>query len=351
MSDSAAPTARQQTAEAAVDQFRQQRGPFVVAAEKTRMAMIFTDASDPDNPIVFANDAFLALTGFARDNVLGTSFKSLMTRGIGSSELDEIEAALADRFGSQPEICYRRENGTSFWASLHISPVCDSQGKVLQHFISIVDLTDQREKQAHCETLIDELNHRVKNTLSTVQSIVSQTLRGSNDPEKIRESIESRIFALARSHELLSHRQWDGAGLHALVTAALLPFRSIGGEADRFKVEGPDVHMTPRATLALGTVFHELATNAVKHGALSDDTGTVSVTWRTEPLAGAEQLTIEWRERDGPAVVDQTQKRFGSQIIERGLPHELNGSAELAYLPTGLVCTITLRVPPKSTDA
>src|SRR6187551_16185 len=106
--------ADQKSAEADVNKFRRQLGPFVVAAEKTRMAMIFTNARKAQNPIVFANDSFLELTGFAREEVLGLSFKSLMTRGVGSEAMAEIEAALAGRADSEPEICYRRSDGTSF---------------------------------------------------------------------------------------------------------------------------------------------------------------------------------------------------------------------------------------------
>lgn len=115
--------AAQQKAEADVEKFRDQLGPFVVAAEKTRMAMVFTNAAETENPIVFANDAFLKLTEFERDEVFGASFKSLMTRGIGSTELAEIDTAFVGRADSEPEICYRRGNGTDFWASVFISPV------------------------------------------------------------------------------------------------------------------------------------------------------------------------------------------------------------------------------------
>lgn len=343
--------ADQKAAEAEVEQFRRQLGPFVVAAEKTRMAMIFTNASVAENPIVFANDAFLELTGFARDEVLGVSFMALMTRGVGSKAVAEIEAAFAGVADSEPEICYRRSDGTTFWASLFISPVCDEAGNVVQHFISLFDCTKHREKQTHCEMLIDELNHRVKNTLSTVQAITRQALRASDDPKIVRESIESRIFALSRSHDLLTHQNWEGAGLHDLIDAALEPFGVADGRAERFTVEGGNIRLAPKATLALGVAFHELATNAVKYGAFSNDVGTIQITWNTEMQPGGERLILTWREKDGPVVVPPTRKGFGSQVIERGLAHELKGKVRLDYLPEGLVCTIDLPVPGKVVDA
>lgn len=196
----------QVAAVAAVDKFADALGPFVLAAQKTRMAMAFTDAKQPSNPIVFANRAFHELTGFDDAEVCGTSFYDLMARGVGSDAVAQIKTAFAGTAESEPEISFKRSDGSEFCASLFISPVCADDGTVLQHFISLVDHTSDRAKQAQCEMLIDELNHRVKNTLSTVQSIMRQALRGATDPAVIRESIESRIFALSRSHDLLSHQ-------------------------------------------------------------------------------------------------------------------------------------------------
>ena len=179
-------TEEQQVAEAEVDSFRQDLGPFVVAAETTRMAMVFTDAKEPDNPIIFANRAFLSLTGYGREEVLGHSFNSLMARGADSEALAEVEAAFEGSADSDPEIHYRRKDGSEFWASLFISPVRDESGDVVQHFASFVDLTKHRQDQVHCKMLIDELNHRVKNTLSTVQSDgragVAKDVRSRSDP-------------------------------------------------------------------------------------------------------------------------------------------------------------------------
>lgn len=349
MTDEKSTPAEQETAEDDVEEFREQLGPFVVAAEKTRMAMLFTNAKKADNRIVFANDAFLELTGFDREEVLGVSFMALMTRGSGSEPVATIEAAFAGRADSDPEVCYQRKDGSDFWASLFISPVCDEDGTIEQHFISLVDQSAHREKQAHCEMLIDELNHRVKNTLSTVQSIMRQSLRAEADPKVIRESIESRIFALSRSHDLLSHQNWEGAGLRSLIDAALKPF-VVNGHAARVMIEGPKIRLSPKATLALGIAFHELATNAVKYGAFSNDVGTIHIGWTIETQSAEERLILVWRESGGPLVTPPTHKGFGSQVIERGLAHELEGTVHLEYLPAGVACTIDVPVPRRIVD-
>jgi PAS domain S-box-containing protein len=324
--------------EAAVRAFQDDLGPFVVAAQRTRMPMIFTDA-DPDHAILFVNDAFLQLTGFARDYVLGAKFQSLLAPGADPEVRSIVEAAFGEE-GTKPEVHYRRENGSEFWASLFVSPVCNDAGEPVQYFVSIHDLTEHRREIAQSKALIDELNHRVKNTLSTVQSIVAQALRRPATPEVIRESIESRILALSRSHDLLTSSNWEGAGLHDLVVTALHPFEVVAGHAERFTITGENMDLSPKATLALAVALHELATNAVKYGAFSNNEGRIEISWISEPDAEGDKLVLCWLEHDGPLVKVPAHKGFGSWVIERGLAHELGGAVMLDYREQGVVCTI-----------
>jgi PAS domain S-box-containing protein len=135
------------------------------------MAMVFTDAKEPGNPIIFANDSFLSLTGHDWKEVLGQSFNFLMARGADPEALAEIEAAFEGSSDSDPEIRYRRKDGSVFWASIYISPVRDEGGDVVQHFASFVDLTKHKQEKDRLRFLLDELNHRTQNTLATVQAI------------------------------------------------------------------------------------------------------------------------------------------------------------------------------------
>jgi PAS domain S-box-containing protein len=345
MSNETDKSEEQKDAEAEVESFREDLGPFVVAAETTRMPMVFTDATEPDHPVIFANDSFLSLTGYDREEVLSKCFKTLLARGIDPEAMAEVESAFAGTSDADPEIHYRRKDGSELWASLFVSPVRDEKGEIVQHFISFVDLTKHKQDQAHCKMLIDELNHRVKNTLSTVQSIVVQALRTPASPETIRESIESRLFALARSHDLLTSDHWEGAGLHDLVDNALEPFGVAGGRAERFVVTGKNVRLPPKATLTLAIAFHELATNAVKYGAFSNEAGSILISWSVEPAPIGERLIICWQEKDGPPVTSPERKGFGSWVIERGLAHELEGRVALDYRPGGVVCTIDIPLP------
>ena len=335
----------QEGAEAEIEYFRQNLGPFVVAAQTTRMPMIFTNANNADNCIVFANDSFLALTGYDRSDLIGRRFISLVEEGDNAPTAPEVNQEFNGDHKGDLEVNYRRKDTSTFWASTFVSPVCDKSGAVVQHFLSFVDLTKHREEQSQLRMLIDELNHRVKNTLATVQSIVSQALRAPLDTEDLRDAIESRIFALSRSHDLLTQVHWEGTGLHDLLDTALEPFGAALNWSERFTIVGDNIHLSPKMTLALGIAFHELATNAMKYGAFSNEVGTIQISWALEPRPVEVRLILVWQERDGPRVEPRSIKGFGSQVIERGLAHELQAKVDLEFAPGGVVCTIDMPAP------
>ena len=340
---------QQEDAEADVESFRKDLGPFVVAAETTRMAMLFTDATEPDNPIIFANDSFLSLTGYDRDEVLGKSLDFLMANGSDTEALTRIKAEF-EGSSSGTEVLCRRKDGSEFWAAFFVSPVRDAGGDVVQYFASFIDLSKHKDDEVRSRMLIDELNHRVKNTLSTVQSIVWQTLRTTTDPKAIRQSIESRLFALSRSHDLLTREKWESAGLHDIAQDALEPFGVSGGRADRIVITGENIRFPPKAALALGIAFNELATNAVKYGALSNAVGSILIGWTIELAPGGRRLLLSWTEKNGPPVTPSAHRGFGSRVLERGLAHELEGTVHLDYRPDGLVCTMDIPLPKGTRD-
>jgi PAS domain S-box-containing protein len=345
MSEKPKKTVGQKEAEAEVEGFREDLGPFVVAAETTRMAMVFSDAGAAGNPIIFANDAFLHLTGYAREEVLGQPFNFILAHRADADALAKIESEFHSDADGSPEVLYRRKDGTEFWAALFINSVRDEAGNVVQHFASFVDLTKHREEEAKSRMLIDELNHRVKNTLSTVQSIVWQALRTLTDPKVIQGAIESRLHALSRSHDLLTRENWKSAGLHDLIEDALAPFGTTNGRAERIVINGPNIRFPPPSALALSIAFNELATNAVKYGALSNETGSILIEWTVEAAPAGNRLVLHWRESNGPKLVLPATKGFGSRVIESGLSHELGGNVELDYQADGLVCSMNFPVP------
>ncbi|WP_392337275.1 HWE histidine kinase domain-containing protein [Loktanella salsilacus] len=335
----------QETAEGEIERFQDDLGPFVVAAETTRMAMVFTAACEAANPIIFANDAFLNMTGYKREEVLGQSFNFLMANIADEDALALIREEFEHHSDTDSEILYRRKDGSEFWAALFVSPIRDDDGDIIQNFASFVDLTAYKNEQAQSRMLIDELNHRVKNTLATVQSIVSQAARANADPKAMRKAVETRLYALARSHDLLTREKWRSAGLLDVINDALEPFGADEERARRVEITGDNIRFGPKSALALGIAFNELATNAVKYGAFSNENGLIRIEWTVAPSPTGRRLHLIWTEKDGPAVTPPTRKGFGSQVIERGLAHELGGTVALDYRAKGVVCTMDIPAP------
>jgi two-component sensor histidine kinase len=198
-------------------------------------------------------------------------------------------------------------------------------------------LDNEKRAAEHQRLLIDELNHRVKNTLATVQSISAQTLRTAENTGEASEALERRLLALSRAHDVLTRESWEGANLSDVIEQALAPFWS--DAEDRLSVRGQDVRLTPRMALALAMALQELATNAVKYGALSNKSGTVQVSWAVQN-GGPPRLQLVWEEAGGPPVQAPTRRGFGSRLIERSLAQDLDGRVEIAFAPTGVVCTV-----------
>jgi two-component sensor histidine kinase len=199
---------------------------------------------------------------------------------------------------------------------------------------------EAEELRAHQrqQLMINELNHRVKNTLFTVQSLARQSLGRPADTPGLH-AFNERIMALARAHDLLTQSVWEGAALKEILEETLEPY------LDRTVLAGPPVALTPNAALALSMVFHELGTNAVKYGALSLPEGSVTVVWHVDPGA-LHRLTLHWEERGGPTVSPPARQGFGSRLIAASLKSDLAGEARIDYRPSGLVCVLTLSLPP-----
>jgi PAS domain S-box-containing protein len=205
------------------------------------------------------------------------------------------------------------------------------------------EIAERRQAEQHRELLINELNHRVKNTLATVQSVAAQTLRKSAVEKETRETFDARLIALSQAHDLLTSESWDSTTLGHVVAMALRPYRA--DREDRFEIAGPEVRLLPKTALTMAMGLHELATNAVKYGALSDPAGVVAIHWRVEDGDAGQRLRLEWTERGGPPVAPPAHKGFGSRLIERGIAAELDGSVKLDYRPGGLVCSVEAPLP------
>ena len=194
------------------------------------------------------------------------------------------------------------------------------------------------------DLLIEELNHRVKNTLAILQAIAVQTFKSATRPE--RATFEGRLGALAEAHNLLSKEKWSGSELEELVSRVLQPY--LMSNPGRVRMSGPKVPLSPRLAVVLSMIVHEIATNAAKYGALSNETGTVAMDWEILDKNAKQKLRMVWAEAGGPHVTAPVQRGFGSRLIERSARDQLGGEATVDFLPRGVVYTVTCALEDES---
>ncbi|MGX7708800.1 HWE histidine kinase domain-containing protein [Methylobacterium sp. Gmos1] len=459
--------------------------PFAAAVRATRMPMVITDPHQPDNPIVFVNDAFTRLTGYARDEIVGRNCRFLQGPGTDAGDVARIRTAIARRVPIEIDLLNHKKTGEAFWNRLLVSPVFGEDGALTYFFASqfdvtlerdrlvrlqrdrdaldreierrslalrrseerlrfileasrlgswtleldgmrlvasenckrnvgrdpaepftfddliaailpedrdrmqaavrdsiatgsdydieyrirtpagevrwlqirgqpfydadgvplsmagvTIDVTERKRGDEHRALLAEELNHRVKNSMATIQSIANQTLTHASSLDEARTAFNARLQSLSAAHDVLTRESWEGATLAEIADEALRPFRT--GAGRRFTIDGPPVRLPPRLALAFVMALHELATNAVKYGALSTERGRVLLTW---DVTGDGRLRLRWEETDGPPVSAPARRGFGSRMIERVLAAEIGGTAEVEYRPQGVVATVEAPMP------
>lgn len=313
-----------------------QRLQSLFAQAPTFMAML----SGADHRFELVNPEYRKLVG-DRD-VIGLPVVTALPEMSGQGYVDLLDQVFASgeaiKRTSERVLLRRTQAGPMEERFLDFvyQPIRDDAGAVTHIFVQGSDVTERVRAENHQKLLIHELNHRVKNTLASIQSIVSQTLRGPTTKEEASRAITSRIMALSGAHNVLTHENWNGADLRTMIESAIRPFRAAG--ADAFRVQGPDLRLGPRAAMAVALAVHELATNAVKYGALSVPDGIVTIAWATDPDDG---FALEWIESGGPEVVPSDRRGFGSRLILQVLPQELQGTARLDTPVTGVAFSLT----------
>lgn len=229
------------------------------------------------------------------------------------------------------------KDGRRIDISITVSPMLDSAGRIIGASKVARDITDRKRAEETQRLLLDELNHRIKNTLATVQAIATQTLRRATSPSDFVESFNGRIKALARAHALLAGGSFQSAEITDIVREQLI----LGGEQDaRISWSGPAIKLGAQAALHLALVLHELGSNARKHGALSAPNGRVTVRWQA-PSNNSSSLHLNWREIGGPPVTAPTTQGFGSVLIEQSLRAH-GGEVTITYAESGVACQINL---------
>ncbi|HET6396670.1 MAG TPA: PAS domain S-box protein [Pseudoxanthomonas sp.] len=296
--------------------------------------------TDAQGRITFFNDAAVEFSG--RHPKLGTDEWCVSWRLYDADgnpiRHDECPMAVALR-EQRPirgvEAIAERPDGTRVPFIPFPTPLRDENGTMVGAVNMLVDITDRKRAEEAQQALIHELNHRVKNSLATVQSIALQTYRVSPAPREFIDKFQGRLLALSKAHDLLTRRAWTRLEVRDLFETELGPYL-IGH--DRIRRDGPEVALQPRAALVLGMVLHELATNAAKYGALSCDTGRVELTWRVEGGAAGAHFHLCWQERGGPPVSAPASRGFGTRFIDRSIVKELSGGIDLSFEPDGVRC-------------
>ena len=227
----------------------------------------------------------------------------------------------------------RRED---VWWTYSFGPI-DFEGKVGGVLVVCKDVTSEHMAREALNLINEELKHRVKNTLTVLGAVATQTFRDASSKADL-EKYQGRLAAFGRAHDLLTAANWAAAPLHDVISTALIPYRMDEG---RFMVSGPPLVVKSRQALALSLAIHELATNALKYGALTVASGRVSITWTSEDQQGEPKFVFVWREIGGPPASEPAAVGFGSRLISRVLQDDFNGSVEVSYGSTGLVCRLT----------
>jgi PAS domain S-box-containing protein len=293
--------------------------------------------ADLNQIITDCNPSAAIAVGLKRSEAIGRAISDF----ISPEDFDRTTAMLSQKLeeGGTTRYDVRVRSSTGEWLFWEINSglTYGEDGNPVGLHVVGRDISERKRFERQQQMLVGELNHRVKNTLAIVQSLAHQTFeKGAESAGPIR-SFEGRLQALAAAHNLLTRKSWEAASMREVVTEAVSPFCA----ANRVVAEGPMLMLPPSTAVALALATHELATNAAKYGALSNDSGRVSIRWTLD----ADTLTFVWREEGGPAVARVERSGFGTRLIKRTLAAELRGRAELDFEPAGLVCKVEAPLP------
>ncbi len=236
------------------------------------------------------------------------------------------------------EAVAERPDGTRVPFAALPTPLRDSEGRVTGAINVLIDISERKRGEERQRALMSVLNHRVKNTLATVQALASQTIRGRGIKRDVRAKFVERLFALSRAHDLLTREGWDSADLLSVIEEVLAPHHG------RIELHGTTMRISPKATVALSMVLYELAANAARHGALSATAGRVTLAWGIKTGKRGPNMILNWRETGGPPVVEPERRGFGLRLVERSIAQELCGNADIAFAPTGVLCIFSFPI-------
>jgi PAS domain S-box-containing protein len=292
-------------------------------------------SKDLDGIVASWNKGAERVFGYTADEAVGRSIMLVIPEARRNEEIDILTRIRRGERIDHFETMRQRKDGTLIAVSLTVSPVKNGEGRIIGASKIARDITQQKHSQEQIATLAREAEHRAKNLLSTVQAVVK--LSQADTPDDLKNAIEGRIQALANVHSLFVETRWIGAELSTIAKQELAPYT--GKAPARVRIEGPPTLLEPNTAQSIAIVLHELATNAVKYGSLSQPGGRLELTWDS---SGPRELALRWSEEGGPPVVAPSRRGFGSRVIERMIGQS-QGEVRFDWRTEGLVCDITLR--------
>ena len=316
------------------------RAETALRRSEERYRRIFEQSNDLiftaglDQIVTDCNPATAAALGLEREQVIGRSIGDFVSPAGFEQTTRMLRQKIEQGGTTQHEIEVRASDGRALIWEINSALTLDEAGRPLGLHAIARDVTERRRTEERQRLLVNELNHRVKNTLALVQGLALQSFRDGRSIDAARAAFQERLAALAAAHDLLTRESWEGATLKQLIEGAVGHHNETERRID---AAGPDLTLGPKAAVSLVMAFHELATNAAKYGALSVPVGRVALRWE---LDGSGGLRLEWRETGGPEVRPPEQRGFGLRMIERALSADLGGAVALDFAPDGLVCRI-----------
>lgn len=314
--------------------------------ERARLAAIVSSSDDGiiskrlDGIITSWNAGAVRIFGYEPDEIIGQPITRLIPEELLAEEADIIAHIQDGERVPHYETVRLAKSGRRVDVSLTVSPLFDRDGRVIGASKIARDITERKQSEDLQKLLFEELNHRVKNSLATIQAIATQSLQKASTPQDFVTSFNGRVEALARAHELLVQGKMTGADVGEIVREQVVLGEPSGS---RIRCSGPYVNLDSRVAVQLALVLHELATNARKYGALSTPSGFLSIDWKLDMQAGR-TLTLEWKESGVPDVRAPDSHGFGTILIERTVKAH-GGDASIQYGAEGVICDIRLPLP------
>jgi PAS domain S-box-containing protein len=313
------------------EQERQRNDELLRTILSTAPGLIY--AKDWAGRFLVANEPVHALYGKPWADMQGRTDRQILNNSAESEALMQTDRRVMAAGATEVvEELFGEDDGLArVWLSTK-TPLRSADGRIVGIVGVSLEITERKRYENRLQLMVHELNHRVKNTLATIQAIAAHSLRQADT--SIRQTFENRLLALSAAHDVLTRESWAGASINEVVAAALAPFG--GSDSSRFQVVGPELRLLPRAALALSMGLHELATNAAKYGALLCDAGTVTVQWSIRDG----RLRLVWSEQGGPVVLPASRCGFGMRLVERSVARDLGGTAVISFEPDGIYCSI-----------